>query len=85
VFISRDVDGPQLYLSRTEEGIAVRAVGAARAALLLVSSDGIETTATMSREDWTDTFRRPNGRYVRAQLMDEHGQMLALTNALFDW
>jgi hypothetical protein len=85
VFISRDIHGPQLYLSRTEEGIAVRAVGAARAALLLVSPDGIETTATISREDWTDTFRRPNGRYIRAQLMDEHGQMLALTNALFDW
>jgi len=33
----------------------------------------------------SETFRAPQRGYLRAQLMDEHGQLLALTNPLFDW
>jgi PHP domain-containing protein len=85
VFVSRDIDGPQLYLTRSVDGVGVRAVDARGAALVLVTADGIAATATIGATDWAATFRldEPRG-YVRAQLMDAHGQLLALTNALFD-
>ncbi len=84
-FISRDVDGPQLFLARQEQAVRVRVVGAPRCALLLVSDRGVEVSPTVAREDWADTFAlAPGGKYIRAQLMDEHGQVLALTNPLFD-
>jgi hypothetical protein len=85
VFISRDVDGPQLYIWRVDDGVALRAVDAPGAALVLVSARGIEATVAITGSDWKQTFHQPHGRgYLRAQLMDEHGQMLALTNPLFD-
>lgn len=83
-FISRDVEGPQLYLQRDEGGFRVRAVGARGAVLALVSADGVVATAAITREDWCDTFVRAARGYVRAQVMDEHGQLLALANPIFD-
>jgi hypothetical protein len=85
VFISRDVDGPQLYLSRFEDSVVVRAVDALGAALMLVSANGVEAADRVTGTDWSEIFRLKHARgYLRAQLMDEHGQMLALTNPLFD-
>lgn len=83
-FISRDIDGPQLYFSRAPDGSYVaRAVGAARAALLLISPDGVELATHVPVDDWTSTYALPGPHtFVRAQLMDEHGQMLALTNPI---
>jgi hypothetical protein len=83
-FISRDVDGPQLYFSRVDGGFRVHTVDARRAALMLVSAQGVEATATVRSNDWCETFGLEDQPvYVRAQLMDEHGQMLALSNAVF--
>jgi hypothetical protein len=79
VFISRDVDGPQLYL---QPG-AVRAVDARGAALLLISDRGIEQTATVDSDDWTASVSVRDAAYARAQLMDGYGQLLALSNPVF--
>jgi predicted metal-dependent phosphoesterase TrpH len=82
VFISRDVDGPQLYLSRLGSRVGVRAVGARGAALLVVTAAGIAHAASVATEDWRTHIEVQQPRYVRAQLMDADGQMLALTNPL---
>jgi hypothetical protein len=83
-FISRDVDGPQLYLTREADGCRVRVIDAHRATLTLVSHRGIEVTGTISSADWSDIFPIDEAAaYVRAQVVDEHGDMLALSNAVF--
>ena len=59
-------------------------MGARHAALMVVSPRGVEATATVHSNDWCQTFRLDDPRvYVRAQLLDEHGHMLALSNAVF--
>ena len=84
VFISRDVDGPQLYLEQRHNAVGVHAVDAAGAALLLISDRGIGFTNRVTSSDWADTLRLSDEvRYVRAQLIDEYGQLLALTNPLY--
>jgi hypothetical protein len=83
-FISRDVDGPQLYFTRHAEGFRIRVVGGRQADLRLRSERGVETTLNVVSSDWSDIIRQPQGvNYVRAELVDHHGEMLALTNAVF--
>ncbi len=77
-FISRDVDGPQLYLSRER----VRVLGGAGATLVVLSSEGIEDTLTVGSDD--ETVRIPTGpHYVRAELRHSTSEMLALSNPVF--
>jgi hypothetical protein len=83
-FLSRDLDGPQLFFAQLDDGFRVHAVGARHAALMLVSARGVETSGTVPNNDWCDIFRLDEAPvYLRAQLMDEHGQMLELSNPVF--
>jgi len=77
VFISRDVNGPQVYLSRDN----VRVLDGQGATLTLVSPRGIESTVTVPTEGWT-TRINVSERYVRAQLA-EGDEMLAITNPVW--
>ena len=81
-FVSRDVEGPQLYLSRDGADVRVRAVDAHGAMLQLVSPEGIAKAASVTRDDWSASFTASDG-YVRAQLVDRYGQLTALTNPLY--
>jgi hypothetical protein len=84
VFVSRGPDGPQLYLGRDVEGFRVRAVGGRGAAMVLVSADAVERAIQVGADDWCERVRLPDLHgYLRAQLMDEHGQVLALTNPIW--
>jgi hypothetical protein len=86
VFISRGPDGPQVYLAREPESerVRVHVVGARGAGLLLISAEGVEHAARVGSEDWCARPRLPNWRrYLRAQVIDAHGQVLALTNPLY--
>jgi hypothetical protein len=90
VFVSAQPSGPQLFLdtdaqSRSELPVVrVRAVDARRAALLLISADGVEHAAPISSDDWSTRFTLPaHPSYLRAQVMDERGQVLALSNPVY--
>ncbi|MDQ6670735.1 MAG: CehA/McbA family metallohydrolase [Chloroflexota bacterium] len=84
VFVSRGPEGPQVYLERESGQVRVHVVGARGAALLLISTDGVQYSARIGSDDWFDTPRLADWRvYLRAQVMDEQGQVLALTNPLF--
>ena len=84
VFVSRGPEGPQLYLDRDREGVRVHVVGARGAALMLISADGVEHAVRIGSDDWSERPRlRDWAVYLRAQVMDEHGQVLALSNPLF--
>lgn len=91
-FVSASPAGPQLYLSgaRETDGVVgsrdvwVRAVGARGATLSLVGAPGCLDAAAIGHDDWVETFAiPPSTRYVRAQVTDTVGSVLALTNALW--
>jgi len=83
-FMSRDPSGPQLFLCSEGDTVRIRAIDARGAALLLISDAGAETSAVVASSDWALSHRlESKKKYVRAQLMDEHGNVLALTNPLF--
>jgi hypothetical protein len=84
-FISRDPSGPQLYLSSEADTLRVRAVDAPGAALLLISDAGVEFATPISTDDSTHNVRCPSTwTYLRCQLIDEQGNLLALTNPVFE-
>jgi len=84
VFLSRGPAGPQVYLDGQSGQVRVHVVGARGAALVLVSAAGIEHATRIDADDWFETPRLGDWPvYLRAQVMNEHGQMLALTNPLF--
>jgi hypothetical protein len=75
VFVSRDVDGPQLFLWRDH----LRVLDARGATLTLVSDRGVERSSTVASDDWTTSIALESA-YVRAELRDASGEMLALSN-----
>jgi hypothetical protein len=84
VFISAAPAGPQLYLRRIGSSLHVHVVGASGAVLTLVSDAGLQRAAVVDAEDWeSEVVSLAGRRYVRAQLMDAAGQMLALTNPVY--
>lgn len=80
VFLSREPSGPQLYLHVDGDQVLTRVVEGHNAALVIVSTAGVEAAARVASNDWTMRCQMPISGYVRAQLMDERGLMLALTN-----
>lgn len=82
VFLSASPAGPQLYLDG-DRG-CVRVVGARGAALQLVGDVGVIDATAIDADDVERRIRLPRGtRYVRAQVTDAAGSILALTNPLW--
>jgi hypothetical protein len=83
-FISRDVAGPQLYVSRVGEAFQARVVDARRAALQLISASGIAAALPVTSDDWHVSVSLDDAQlYVRAQVVDEHANVLALSNPIY--
>lgn len=82
-FVSASPNGPQLYVDRDGSAIRVRAVGAAGARLRLVGERGVLRTWPLENDDVELRVALPDVRYVRAELVDTAGSMLALSNALW--
>ena len=58
--------------------------GGAGAALLLVSDTGCVAAAPVGTETWNAAFDVPGGaRYVRAEVVDATGLVLALSNPIW--
>jgi hypothetical protein len=72
-------------LPKGEREFEVRVLGAGRATLALVSARGVEAANAMTGDDCTERFLlSPDAPgFVRAQLLDERGNFLALTNPLY--
>jgi hypothetical protein len=82
-FLSSSPAGPQLYLS-ADSGLRVRAYGAAGNILALITDAGVAAAFAVDTLDFEQRFDPPPGaRYVRAQVMDSTGAVLALTSALW--
>jgi len=83
-FISCNVDGPQIYVSRLGDGLGVRVVDGRHGVLAVVSGRGVETRVPVTSDDWSEIFRLTDAtHYLRGELVHQNGEMLALTNAIF--
>ncbi len=84
-FVSASPAGPQLYLERGADGVRVIVRGGQGTALLLISDVGaIAASAVTDAEEWTASYAVPrDATYVRAQLANDRGELLALTSPLW--
>jgi hypothetical protein len=93
-FISESPAGPQLYIRREAGGIAVRVVGAKGNAVMLIGDPGVVATAAVPSEDHTVNWSLESldrdasmtgepSRYVRAQVVDDLGNVRALSNPIW--
>ena len=83
-FISASPRGPELYVDPDQGHVRIEAVGAAGAALLVLSDGGCVAAAPVAGDRWERRVAVPaEARYVRAQLVDGAGQLLALSNPVW--
>ena len=84
-FVSASPAGPQLYLEPGGAGVQVTVRGGAGATLTLHSSAGqLAAEPVADPDEWTVSHAVPrDATYVRAQLSDASGAVLALTSPLW--
>ena len=93
-FISESPAGPQLFVRRQGDQLTVRAVSARGNALMLIGNLGVIATMPISTDDHANdwpikTFALDNAgskdmsRYVRAQVVDDLGNVRALSNPVW--
>jgi hypothetical protein len=83
-FVSASPEGPQLYVSRLGGGIRLRAVSAHGAVAMVFDQSGAVAAQPLTEED-VEVFPRFNdgSMYLRAQLADASGTMLAVSNPVW--
>jgi hypothetical protein len=80
-FVSASPSGPQLYLARNGDDACIRAVDGFGAFVALVADGIVVAGEAIATRDAEIALRIPrDARYVRAQLVDGRGNVLALTN-----
>jgi hypothetical protein len=84
-FVSASPAGPQLIFDRHESGrVRAHTGGAKGATIVLISDRGSETAFAIPFDDWETTVPYPAGvRYLRAQILDATGTMLAVSNPIW--
>lgn len=83
-FVSATPVGPELYVDRAGDSVRFRAVGAEGATLMLIDDDGCIEALAIGDGETSAEMRFPLGAsYVRAQVVDRRGALLALSNAIW--
>lgn len=86
-FITDSPSGPQIYFSREADLVTARTVDGKGTALVLVGATGIIATEAITEDDQSWSFAvnilGKGQPYVRAQLVNEYGDIRALTNAIW--
>lgn len=83
-FVSASPAGPELYVSGSREALYARAVGALGATIQVLSDAGCVSAAAIPTADWSLDVPFPAGaRYLRVQICDAYGRLLALGNPVW--
>ena len=83
-FVSASPAGPQLYLERVRDGLDVEVRGGRGSALLVIGDRGvIDSRPVESDEASMAVSLRDRTTYVRAQLVDARGDVMALTSPIW--
>lgn len=82
-FVSASPAGPQLYIDRDRDSVQISVRDAPAAELIILGSNGPIAAEASRPGAWsTSTAVPPGTTYVRAQLVDADGKVLALTSPL---
>lgn len=83
-FVSASPSGPQLLFDRREGEVRIRCVGGEGATLVVLSERGSEAAHPIPDGDWESRIPIPAAaRYLRAQILDATGAMLAVSNPIW--
>ncbi len=83
-FVSASPAGPQLYLARAGDRASIHAIDSAGTFVVLVADGIVAAGDAVAEREWERAFPIPrDARHVRAQVVDAHGAVLALTNPLW--
>jgi hypothetical protein len=83
-FVSASPAGPQLLFDRRDGQIRARVAGALGATLILLSGRGSEAAFPIPSDDWETLVDFPSGaKYLRAQVLDATGAVLAVSNPVW--
>jgi hypothetical protein len=83
-FVSASPDGPQLYLDHGDGQLTVTTAGAAGSALAVIDDLGTLFVVAIDSGDWsTSCSPRAGSTYVRAQVVEASGEVLALTSPIW--
>jgi hypothetical protein len=83
-FVSATPAGPQLYLEPGGAGVRLSVRGGGGTISVMTDVGTIASAAVTDPDEWTATYAVPrDAAYVRAQLGDERGDVLALTSPLW--
>ncbi len=83
-FVAASPEGPQLYLSHHGNGIRARVVGAHGAVVVVLDHCGTVAARPVTANDLEIiTPFAPDSTYLRAQVIDHAGTMLAISNPIW--
>ena len=83
-FVSASPSGPQLYIELGERGLEVTTRDAGKAALMVIGDHGVVAAEAAGPGEWSSTVAVPRrATYLRAQLVDAHGEVTALTSPVW--
>jgi hypothetical protein len=84
-FVSASPAGPQLYLEPGGNGVRVSVRGGGGSVTTLITDVGrIAESAARDADEWTESYAVPrDAKYVRAELANDRGDMVALTSPLW--
>jgi PHP domain len=82
-FVSASPAGPQLYLDLVGDRLEVEVRGGQGTALVLAGDHGVVDTAAVPEDERTMTFAVSPSTYIRAQLIDSTGDVMALTSPIW--
>jgi hypothetical protein len=83
-FVSASPAGPQLYLDRTTDELAVEVRGGRGSGVLLIGDGDVVAAQTVPSEETSLTLAiPPRTTYIRAQLVDARGEITALTSPIW--
>lgn len=83
-FVSASPHGPQLYCRHSDEGVTVRVVGATGGKLEVLTGEAVIAEREIVGDDWSESIHAPEGApYLRAQVVDDRGRVVAFANPLW--
>jgi hypothetical protein len=83
-FVSASPRGPQLYCRKIEGGMTVRVVGGDGAKLEVLAGATVIAERAVMGGDWSETVEiAEQAPYVRAQVVNEKGNVLAFANPMW--